>query len=181
MSCLKNNSRMRFLFNNFWQWYEKHLFVTLLLTVSLFLLQLIHLYWLAADVVAMRLVHHSYFDLSGLSYYIVLFVDYTEIPALVSAGLIYVHELRKHYSFRAVLYICLLLSQVIHMFWITDEFVVTAFSNQSPWLPIPAWLAWVAIAIDYLEVPVIIDTVKRLIVALRHKHLYLAAQILKER
>ena len=36
---------------------------------------------------------------------------------------------------------------------------------------LPAWLAWVAILIDYLELPVIFDTLKRLATAVRQRRL----------
>jgi len=43
------------------------------------------------------------------------------------------------------------------MFWITDQVVVDRFAGHR----LVAWnaaVAWVAIAIDYLEMPVIVDT-----------------------
>ena len=56
-------------------------------------------------------------------------------------------------------------SQWLHIFWITDEFVVE--SNESQATVLPAWLAYAAILIDYLELPVIADTVRKTVVALR--------------
>ena len=41
----------------------------------------------------------------------------------------------------------------------------------------PTWLAYFAIAIDYLELPVIYDTLRRMVVALRERRL---GQFLRE-
>ena len=54
----------------------------------------------------------------------------------------------------------LLNSQWIHLFWITDEVLVAQFTGTIPVL-IPIWLSWVAIGIDYLELPVMYDTIKK--------------------
>lgn len=86
--------------------------------------------------------------------------DYLEVPTLVSASLLYVNELRKGFTWRAVGYLLMLNTQWIHIYWITDEVVVKYFAGDVP----PEWnvfLAWVAILIDFLEVPVILDTLRR--------------------
>ncbi len=46
------------------------------------------------------------------------------------------------------------------MLWITDAVVVDTFAGRSlvPW---SAFVAWVAILIDYLELPVILDTLRK--------------------
>ena len=67
-------------------------------------------------------------------------------------------------SLKPILYLLFLNSQLLHIFWITDEFVVSSGAGETSSLPV--WLAYVAILIDYLELPVIYDTVKRLAVAL---------------
>ena len=85
-------------------------------------------------------------------------MDYTEIPALITTSFLYIYELRKRFSWKAVFFLIALNSQWLHLFWITDEFVLNQFSGR-PDTVLPVWLAWVAIMIDYLEVPVIIDTV----------------------
>jgi len=92
---------------------------------------------------------------------LVILVDYTEIPALLSVSLVYINELRHGFSASNILYLILINVQWLHLFWITDEFVVTAFNEGGTVLPF--WLAWVAIGIDYLEVPVMIDTTRRFI------------------
>ena len=50
----------------------------------------------------------------------------------------------------------MLLVQVIHIFWITDNVVYIVFFKSS-FVEIPFILAWIAILIDYLELPVIAD------------------------
>ena len=132
------------------------------------LLQIFHLVWLFAEVVWMKLSGTPLFSLHGMPKLIMVLVDYTEIPALISASLIYVNELRKSFSFKSLLFLVFLNSQWLHLFWITDEFVMAVFI-QGTAIIMPVWLAWVAILIDYLEVPVIYDTVKKFIVSLRRK------------
>ena len=103
---------------------------------------------------------------SGPSRWLIILVDYTEIPALISVSLVYVNDLRKRgASLKPILYLLFLNSQLLHIFWITDEFVVSSGAGETSSLPV--WLAYVAILIDYLELPVIYDTVKRLAVTLR--------------
>lgn len=78
-------------------------------------------------------------------------VDYVEIPALLAASLLYMQDIRqKGVHFKALLFLVLINSQWLHIFWITDELVVGG--------QLPLWLSWTAIALDYLELPVIIDT-----------------------
>lgn len=145
----------------FWNWYERHLTLNISIAFFLFLLQIVHLFWLGTHVMALKLLGVSFFDPSGIWYYLILLVDYTEIPALISVSFIYINELRKGFHFKSALYLVLLASQFLHIFWITDEYVLDTFVHGATLLPLPAWLAWVAILIDYLEVPVIIDTGKR--------------------
>ena len=155
------------LFDRFWAWYERNLTFNLAFASFLFVWQVVHLYWLAAHVIAVRLTGHSFFDLTPFWYRFIIIVDYTEIPALVSTGFIYVNELRRGFRVKSSLYLAFLLLQIFHMFWITDEFVVTSFNGAGTILPF--WLAWVAISIDYLEVPVMIDTLKKFFIAMRER------------
>ncbi len=165
---------------SFFDWYERHYLLNISIAGGLFLLQLVHLYWLATDVIAFKLFEKSFFHLTGFWYYLILIVDYTEIPALISAGLIYVNELRKGYSLKSLLFIILLASQLLHIFWITDEFVVESFtSNSTPIIGLSGWLAWIAILIDYGEVPVIYDTLKRVWDAVKKGDLAQAGKALK--
>ena len=111
----------------------------------------------------------------------ILVIDYTEIPALVSVSLVYVNELRKGNWQRPLLFLLLLNSQWLHIFWITDEFVVNEIAGRPGTTSLPAWLAWVAILIDYLELPVIYDTFRRMIRALREHRVGEAVSALRER
>lgn len=45
---------------------------------------------------------------------------------------------------------------------------------------LPVWLAWIAIFIDYLELPVIYDTIKEFIKALKQNGAAKAFEVLKE-
>ena len=151
----------------FWSWYERNYRLNVTIALGLFVLQLFHLLWLTLDVVALRSTGTSLFPASGALLGVLVIVDLFEIPALFSVSLVYIHELRKKKTFKNILYLVLLNSQWVHILWITDEFVVEQFagSSMAVW---PMWLAWVAIAIDYLELPVMFDTAKRFLRAVRN-------------
>lgn len=157
------------LWKKFWHWYEKYYLLNIALAALLFTLQLIHLYWLTAHVVAHRLLGQSFFDTAGIWQTLIVLVDYTEIPALFTTSLVYLNELRQKSNFKSVLYLILINSQFLHLFWITDEFVVEQLAQTARETILPFWLAWLAIAIDYLELPVIFDTLKKFIVVLRQR------------
>lgn len=170
------------LIKSFFNWYERYYLLNISIAAFLFGLQIIHLYWLATDVIATMIFGRSFFDLSGIWYYLILAVDYTEIPALISTSLIYIDDIRRRgYNFKSVLFIGLLLSQFLHIFWITDEFVIEQFAGAVKASVLPLWLAWVAILIDYLEVPVIVDTVKKVITEAKKGRLKEAAQAIKDK
>jgi len=58
----------------------------------------------------------------------------------------------------------------LHLFWITDEFVIEQFARMGERATLlPLWLAWLAIAIDYLELPVIYDTIRNFSKSLKEK------------
>jgi len=168
---------MRTAWHRFFDWYERNYLINITVAAGLFLLQLVHLYWLTMDVVALRLFDRSFFDPDGLLYYLILVVDYTEVPALLGVSLVYINELRKGFSWRPLLFLFFLNSQWLHIFWITDEFVVNEFSGGAAASSLPIWAAWIAIMIDYLELPVIYDTLKKLAAAIREQRL---AQFLRE-
>jgi hypothetical protein len=149
--------QLRALFHGFWEAYHRHYLATLTVTTAVFLLQLFHLYWLFSDVIMTKLTGHSYFVFPERGMIVYVLADYLEIPALISASLLYIYELRRQATFRALLYVILLNTQWIHMFWITDQVVVDSFAGHS----LISWngiVAWIAILIDYLEVPVIVDS-----------------------
>jgi hypothetical protein len=159
---------MSAIFGRFFAWYERNYALNVGLAALLFMLQLVHLYWLTADVVMARLTGESWFTPSGPLRFFILIVDYTEIPALISVSLIYINELRKGWNWRSVVFLIFLNSQWLHIFWITDEFVVQEFTGAAG-VALPAALAWVAIGIDYLELPVIFDTLRKFTVAVREQ------------
>jgi hypothetical protein len=147
--------RLKHAWQKFWSWYERHYRLNVVLASVLFLLQLAHLYWLAADPIATRLTGDGFLHLHGIVQWAIFFVDYTEIPALIAVSLVYVNELRQGFAWTPLLFLIFLNSQWLHIFWITDEYVAQAGG-------FPGGLAWVAILIDYLELPVIFDTLRRL-------------------
>ena len=144
----------------FWRWYERHLTLATATAAAMFVLQLVHLYWLTTDVVLFRITGRSFFDVTGVWQLLIVVVDYFEIPALVTTSFVYINDIRKGEVRRGLLYLVLLNSQWIHLLWITDEFVVNELFGAG--VSIPVLLAWVAILIDYLELPVIVDTLRRL-------------------
>jgi hypothetical protein len=145
----------------FWSWYQRHFSINVTITSFLFALQLFHLYWLFTDVVLFKLTGHSYFTLQSVWGEISIFFDYTEVPALLSTTVLYLHLLRQKFTYKSLLYLLLVNSQWLHIFWITDEYVISQFiTNNLVW---SAWLAWLAILIDFLELPVIFDTAKQTI------------------
>jgi hypothetical protein len=91
---------MRRVWVGFWAWYERHYALNLTLSLGLFLLQLVHLFWLTTNIVALRLLGQSFFEFTGIWQYIIIAVDYTEIPALLSVSLVYIHALRKRFEWR---------------------------------------------------------------------------------
>lgn len=151
----------------FWRWYERTYTLNVSIALGLFLLQIVHLVWLTGEVVWAQLTGAPLFTFAGIWEKVIVLVDYTEIPALLSVSLVYINELRKGWDFKSVLYLVFLNSQWLHIFWITDEYVVTVFNN--PGTVLPLWLAYLAIAIDYLEVPVILDTLKKFFAALKER------------
>ena len=162
----------------FWSWYERHYLLNVGLASGLFVLQLVHLYWLTTHVVMHRILGYGLFDPSAVLEYLIIIVDYTEIPAIVTTSVYYFYQLQKGFSWKPVLLLIALNSQWLHLFWITDEFVINQFSGRATILPV--WLAWVAILIDYLELPVIFDTLREFVRTLRQRGLAKALEKLKE-
>lgn len=168
---------------SFWTWYERHYRLNISIVAILFILQIFHLYWLSAVVVASRLT-----DLSGLwsdfawLEIIITLVDYAEIPALITTSLVYISDLRRGSGaslLKPWLYLFMLNSQWLHIFWITDEFVIAHFIEGGEGTILPHPLAWAAIVIDYLELPVIADLFVKLFRALKRGDLKTAAEELR--
>jgi hypothetical protein len=154
--------------NSFWDWYQKHFKANISLASFLFLLQLFHLYWLLSDVVLVKLTGQSFFLFSEWWGRFSIFFDYTEIPALVTTSLVYIYSLRKRFSTKSLTYLVFLNVQWLHILWITDEFVVEHFYGHE-FIIWSSFLAWFAILIDFLELPVIYDTVKTTLKEYRKK------------
>ena len=150
----------------FWHRYEN---VNLKIAFVLISLQLVHLYWLTADVVIQRITGESILVVPQGSPLFIFFIiiDYIEIPALVAGLTYYALSIYKHEkgSAKNALLLTMLAIQVFHIFWITDEIVYdTFFGSSSSAVEIPYYAAWVAILIDYLELPVIADLFYKTIV-----------------
>jgi len=152
----------------FWDWYNRHYTLNVTIAASLFALQIVHLIWLTLDPLWVALFGGPALELEKPWSWPLLLVDYTEVPALLSVSLVYLNELRDGFAWRPVLYLVFLNSQWLHIFWITDEFVVASNGGDAA-VGMPIWLAYAAIAIDYLELPVIYDTVRRTVVAVRER------------
>ena len=154
---------------HFWDWYNRHYALNVTVAAGLFALQLVHLTWLTFDPLWLRLLGEPLLELDRPWSWPLLLVDYTEIPVLVSVSLVYLNELRAGFRWRPFALLALLNSQWLHIVWITDEFVVSAAEGGV--VGLPAWLAYVAIGIDYLELPVMVDTTRRMVEALRENRL----------
>jgi hypothetical protein len=141
---------------NFWERYEN---LNLKITFILISLQVLHLYWLTADVVLQRISGESYLGLPRVLLPLFIIVDYVEIPALVSGITFYSFSIlirREGHSWKNFVFLVLLAIQIVHISWITDEIVYESFFNNDL-IKFPIYLAWIAILIDYLEIPVMID------------------------
>ncbi|RJP44368.1 hypothetical protein C4587_01960 [Candidatus Parcubacteria bacterium] len=155
--------RARALAAGFWNWYNRFYALNLSVAAGLFLLQIVHLYWLTTDVVLFRIFGESFFfSENEFVKLLLILVDYTEIPALITTSFVYINSIRgRGKNVRDVLYLLFINIQWFHIFWITDEVVVEIFGHTGAF---PQWhplVAWSAIVIDYLELPVIYDTIKR--------------------
>lgn len=163
----------------FWQWYEANYKLNVGIATGLFLLQIIHLFWLFGEVVMTKLLGTPLFQLHNAPKFLIVVIDYTEIPALFSVSAIYLNELRKKFSYKSFLYLIFINSQWLHLFWITDEFVLASFAGSAG-ITLPLWLAWLAILIDFLELPVIFDTIKRFFYILQRQGLSGALVVIKD-
>lgn len=144
----------------FWKWYESKYTIALYATTLLFLIQLIHLFWMTTDIVMFRLYGHLFWHVSSFWQTLIAIADYTEIPAIISASIFYIHQMQGGFRWKSFFFLFLINSQWIHLFWITDEVIYAQFAGTAL-VVIPVWLSWIAIAIDYLEIPVMYDTVVR--------------------
>jgi hypothetical protein len=93
-------------------------------------------------------------------------IDYIEVPALAAGMTYYALSIYKHQKDAAknALFLAMLAVQVFHIFWITDEVVYSTLIGSKGAVEVPYYAAWVAILIDYLELPVIADLFYRTII-----------------
>ncbi len=157
---------MQKILKNFFAWYKRNYKINLYITAGLLVWQLVHLYWLSVDVVFFRLHGHELWDVGKTGAILISLVDYTEIPALILGSLLYISELKEKFRWKSLLFLIFLNIQWLHLFWITDEIVVEQLTGAA-FIALPVWLSWMAILIDYLELPVIYDTVKKSIKSLQ--------------
>lgn len=144
-----------------WEKYQKRYSLYTGITAGIFLLQIVHLYWLTTHVVVYRLAGVALFNPNDFWQLVIIVVDYLEIPAILSTSLLYIYSLRQKWNLKDLFLLILLNTQWLHIFWISDEFVESVFIGGNPVTILPFWLAWVAIFIDYLELPVMYDTIKK--------------------
>lgn len=161
---------MKFFLNNFWRSYERRYTIYSGITAGIFLLQIVHLYWLTTHVVFHRIFGIILFDPSQFLQTAIILVDYLEIPAIIGTSILYIYSLKKKWNRKDLVLLILLNTQWIHIFWISDEFVLNVWRHEGASTIFPFWLAWVAIAIDYLELPVMFDTIKKFIFSLKSKN-----------
>ncbi len=154
--------------NRFWNWYQQKYNVIVPITAGLFLLQIVHLYWMTTNIAFFRLFGHPFWNPNNFWNSVIAVVDYTEVPAIITSTIFYIHQFRQGNRVRSILFLFLINSQWLHLFWITDE-IVYAMITGTILIPLPMWLSWFAIFVDYLELPVIFDTIRKSIRLLRNK------------
>ena len=158
------SSPSKYMVQKFINFYHRYENLSLKITFILISLQLIHLYWLTSDVVLQKIFGESFFIVPRAFLPLFVVIDYIEIPALVSGIIFYGYNIHsdKEDAKRSYLFLGMLAVQVFHIFWITDDVVYNSFFKSS-FLEIPPVLAWIAILIDYLEIPVIADLLFKII------------------
>lgn len=152
----------------FWKrvarFYEGYEGLGLKFTFFIISLQIIHLYWLTTTVVIKRLFAENFFAFPQVPTLLFVFIDYIEIPALFTGMVFYALQIhgRGGKVWKNWLFLSLLAVQVFHIFWITDDVVYRTLFNTVA-IQIPALVAWVAIFVDYLELPVMADLFAKII------------------
>lgn len=146
------------------KFYNRYENLSLKITFVLIALQLIHLYWLATDVILVKLIGESWFPFPHIPPPLFVVIDYLEIPALFSGMVVYALLLRKNgeHFYKNAAFMAILAMQAFHLFWITDEVVYETLFNVVP-IALPIWLVWIAILVDYLELPIIWDLFRKVI------------------
>ena len=145
----------------FLRWYDQFEDFNIVFTAFLFSIQIGHLIWLTTNIVLPQLLNLPLHLSGGMSNITIALVDYTEIPALISISLLYLRSFKKRANKKDLYFLILLNVQWLHMVWITDEVVLKTLSSAGL---VNYWnisLAWGAILVDYLELPVIVETLRR--------------------
>jgi hypothetical protein len=114
------------------------------LAALLFLTQVVHLIWMTTYVVPVKIWGTYLWSPPEAP---LAFADYLELPAIFTTSILYLRTRNWKMLF-------LVNVQLLHIYWITDEIIL----NRNTLNPV---LAWTAIMIDYLEIPVIIDTSRK--------------------
>lgn len=160
---------MHSILKSIWLGYQKRYSLYTGATAGIFLLQIVHLYWLTTHVVTYKLFGTHFFSPNDFWQFIIILVDYLEIPAIISTSFLYIYSLRRNWNKKDLFLLILLNTQWLHIFWISDEFVETIFLGSKTSTILPFWLAWVAIFIDYLELPVMYDATQKFVLSLIKK------------
>lgn len=145
----------------FLRWYDRYDDFNTVFAAFLFSIQIVHLVWLTTTIVVPRLFDINPVIFSDFFDTLVAAVDYTEIPALIATSLIYSRSFKKGANKKDFLYLILLNLQWFHILWITDEVILETFNPPGFFENWNVGLAWVAILVDYLELPVIAETLRR--------------------
>jgi hypothetical protein len=114
------------------------------LSAVLFFTQIVHLIWMTTYVIPIQLGSSPIWSPPEAP---LALADYLELPAIIATSVLYIRT--KNWKMLFLVNV-----QLFHIFWITDEFVL----DRGTLVPV---LAWIAILIDYLELPVIVDTIRR--------------------
>src|SRR3989344_8114717 len=99
----------------FFEWYKRHEKFHTVFNSVLFSWQLVHLYWLTTAVALPQLIGRSFFNPSTFWEYLIIVVDYTEIPALISTSIFYIYRIKdkKPGRFKNIAFLLFLNSQWI--------------------------------------------------------------------
>jgi hypothetical protein len=116
------------------------------LSAVLFVTQLVHLTWMTTYVIPVHLGYHPLWSPPAAP---LALADYLELPAIATTSILYIRTRQWRMLF-------LVDVQLFHIYWITDE-IILSHGILNP------LLAWAAILVDYLELPVIFDTIRRAI------------------
>ncbi len=79
------------IWKTFWEWYDRTYTLNISIALGLFALQIVHLVWLLGEVIWGKFFGMPLFHFTGLAESLIVLVDYTEIPALISVSLMVCH------------------------------------------------------------------------------------------